>query len=162
MTFFKEDSVLLNDDDNKPQIKNNSLRELNHAISKLNRKLSESDISFGNLLAQAPVAMMLIKGSAFTTTMINDAMLELIGKDNSIVRKNLFEELPEFNGQPSANMLIETFHMGKAHSEHSNPVRLLRNGQLELRYFNFNYTLYVEDGVVAGVIDMAVRLLRRF
>lgn len=156
--IFKEDIAHLNHSNKNLKDKNKKLIELNNTISKLNRKLSESDISFGNLIAQAPVAMMLIKGSAFTITMINDAMLELIGKDYSIVGKNLFEELPELNGQPAANMLMETFHMGKKHSEHSNPVKLLRNGQLELRYFNFNYTPYIEDGVVTGVIDMAVEV----
>jgi len=155
---FKDDIAHLDHSNRNLEVKNKELIALNNTISILNRKLSESDISFSNLIAQAPVAMMLLKGNHLTVTMINDAMLELIGKDHSIIGKNLFEEFPELKGQPAADMLMETFHIGKAHSEHSNPVKLKRNDQLEQRYFNFNYTPFIEDGLITGVIDMAVEV----
>ncbi|WP_294225016.1 cell wall metabolism sensor histidine kinase WalK, partial [uncultured Chryseobacterium sp.] len=40
----------------------------------------------------------------------------------------------------------------------SNPVILNRDGQFEERYFTFNYTPFIEDGKVTGVIDMAVEV----
>ena len=155
---FKVDIENLDNSNKNLEIKNHELISLNNIISRLNRKLSESDISFKNLIAQAPVAIMLVRDSDFTVAMINDAMLEIIGKDHTIVGKQLFKELPELNGQSAANMLIETFKTGKTHSEHSNPVTLSRLGKLEERYFNFNYTPFIENGKVVGVIDMAVEV----
>lgn len=138
--------------------KNQKLKDLNDTITELNNKLSESDISFSNLIDQAPVAIMLLKGDRFVITMINDAMLELIEKDYSVIGKSLFEVLPELEGQPAAKMLIETFKSGKPNSDHSNPVLLNRSGQLEHGYFTFNYTPFIENGKVTGVIDMAVEV----
>ncbi|KAA0127268.1 PAS domain-containing protein [Chryseobacterium sp. SN22] len=138
--------------------RNQELKDLNDTITELNNKLSESDISFSNLIDQAPVAIMLLKGDRFVITMINDAMLKLIEKDHSVIGKPLFEVLPELEGQPAAKMLIETFKSGKPNSDHSNPVLLNRSGQLEHGYFTFNYTPFTENGKITGVIDMAVEV----
>ncbi|MFC4163943.1 ATP-binding protein [Epilithonimonas zeae] len=137
---------------------NNDLQNLNDTIVKLNEKLTTSEMSFRDLIMQAPVAMMLVKGDDYIVTMINVTMLELIGKDVSIVGKPLFEELPELKGQRAANMLVDTYEKGLRHSDEANPVTLNRNGQLEQGYFNFSYTPYVENGVVTGVIDMALEV----
>lgn len=135
---------------------NKELRELNDTIILLNTKISDSETSFVNLIAQAPVAMLLVKGDQFIITMINKPMLELLGKDKSIIGKPLFDELPELNGQQAAEMLVKTFEEGIAHSEISNPIMLNRNGNLEQGFFNFNYTPFIENGKVTGVINMAV------
>lgn len=137
---------------------NYELQNLNDTILKLNEKLTTSEMSFRDLIMQAPVAMMLVKGDDYIVTMINVAMLELINKDVSIVGKPLFEELPELKGQRAANMLIDTYEKGLRHSDEANPVTLKRNGHLEQGYFNFSYTPYVENGVVTGVIDMALEV----
>jgi len=138
--------------------RNNELQNLNDTILKLNEKLTASEMSFRDLIMQAPVAMMLVKGDDYIVTMINVAMLELIGKDVSIIGKPLFEELPELKGQRAANMLVDTYEKGLRHSDEANPVTLNRNGHLEQGYFNFSYTPYVENGVVTGVIDMALEV----
>ena len=135
---------------------NKELRELNDTIILLNTKISDSETSFINLIAQAPVAMLLVKGDHFIITMINKPMLELLGKDTGIIGKSLFDAIPELEGQQAAEMLVRTFEEGVAHSEISNPIMLNRNGNLEQGFFNFNYTPFIEDGKVTGVINMAV------
>lgn len=155
---FQDDITNLGDLNKNLTSKNQELKDLNDTITKLNNKLSESDISFSNLIDQAPVAIMLLKGDHFVINMINDAMLELIEKDHSVIGKSIFDVLPELKGQPAAEMLIETFRSGKPNSDHSNPVILKRSGQLEQGYFTFNYTPFIEDGKVTGIIDMAVEV----
>lgn len=153
------DSITRLDGSNKVlEYRNKELRALNDTITQLNGKLSETQASFTNLIAQAPVAMMLVKGDNFIVSMINRQMLELIGKDASIIGKPLFEELPELKGQKAADLLMKTFTEGKSISDYSNPVMLNRNGNLEEGFFNFSYTPYVENGKVTGVIDMAVEV----
>lgn len=154
-----QDSITRLDGSNKVlEDRNKELRALNDTITQLNGKLSESQDSFTSLIAQAPVAMMLVKGEDFIVSMINRQMLELIGKDASIIGRPLFEELPELKGQRASDMLIDTFRKGRSVSDYSNPVMLNRNGNMEEGFFNFSYTPYVEDGKVTGVIDIAVEV----
>lgn len=155
---FRDDIAVLGGSNKLLEERNNELGKLNQTILKLNDQLSDSETSFSTLIAQAPVAMMLVKGNDFIISMINLPMLELIGKDASIVGKPLFEELPELLGQHAANMLIQTYTQGFAHSDFSNPVTLNRDGKLNNGFFNFTYTPYIEDGKVTGVIDMAVEV----
>lgn len=137
---------------------NNELEELNKTIQQLNNKLTESEESFSHLIQQAPVATLLVKGENFKIQMINKSMLNLLGKDESIIGKKLFEVLPELQGQRAANMLVETFEKGISHHDFANPVFIHRHGNLEQGFFNFTYTPFIENGKVTGVIDMAMEV----
>lgn len=102
---YKEIGVL----NEEYQATNNSLEELSKQITKLNNELSErnetlmhTEAGFRRLIAQAPMPMMLLKGDRLVVETSNKAMLEIIGKDASIIGKSLFEEMPELVGQPAA------------------------------------------------------------
>lgn len=154
-----KDDLITSDNFNKfLEQRHNELLTLNNTILKLNEKLSDSETSFRNLIAQAPVAMMLVKGDDFVVTMINISMLKLIGKDASIVGKPLFDELPELKGQHAANMLVESYLKGVTRLDYSHPVTINRGGNSDSGFFNFTYTPYIENGKVTGVIDMAVEV----
>ncbi|MCX3264865.1 PAS domain-containing protein [Pedobacter agri] len=137
---------------------NIELKVLYDEVNKLNTKLYDSETGFKNLIAQAPVAILLVKGEDFIVTMINSPMLELIGKDESIIGKPLFKEIPELVGQDAAKKLIETYQDGQPRAESSSPVSLMRDGILTQGFFNFSYAPYMEDGKVTGVIDMALEV----
>lgn len=140
------------------EYRNQELQDLNDKVISLNQQLSESQKSFSNLIAQAPVAMMLVKGEHFIITMINANMLKLIGRDTSIIGKPLFEVMPELNGQPAANRLIETFNNQVTHLDYSNAVVINREGHFEEGYYNVSYTPFLENGINTGVINMAVEV----
>lgn len=144
------------------EARNQELKKLNDTINRLNIKITDSETSFVNLIAQAPVAMLLVKGDDFIVSLINQPMLDLIGKDVGIIGKPLFDELPELKGQQVADMLINTYKKGQQHSEFSNPVVLERNGKLEKGYYNFNYMPFIENGKITGVIDMATDVTPQF
>lgn len=135
---------------------NDRLNHLNEAVSSLNEKLTTSEMSFRDLITQSPVAMMLVKGSDYNVTLINAAMLDLLSTDITIIGKPLFKEFPELNGQKAADMLIDTYKSGVRHSDDAAPVVFKKDGKLEQCFFNFSYTPYVENGIVTGVINMAV------
>ncbi|MCX2575097.1 PAS domain-containing protein [Pedobacter sandarakinus] len=137
---------------------NLELISLNASINGLNERLRDSDAGFKNLIAQSPVAILLLKGENFIVTMINAPMLELLGKDESIIGKPLFKEMPELVGQPAAEKLIQTYKDAQPRAELASQVNLLRNGSLMEGFFNFSYAPYHEDGIVTGVIDMAVEV----
>lgn len=159
---FQDNISDLNHSNTGLEIRNKELKELNDTITRLNIKITDSETSFVNLIAQAPVAMLLVKGENFIVSLINQPMLNLIGKDAGIIGKPLFDELPELKGQEAADMLINTYKKGQPHAEFSNPVLLNRNGKLEKGYYNFNYMPFIEDGKITGVIDMATDVTPQF
>ncbi|RYY67009.1 MAG: PAS domain-containing protein, partial [Chitinophagaceae bacterium] len=157
-----EDLAILN---KEYQATNASLKQLNSAYNLLIKQLNENNITLGEsgksfraLIEQAPVAMMLVKGADLRIEMINAGMLELIGKDSSVTGKGLFEEMPELWGQPPAEMLFATFRTGKINRGESKQVNLYRNGELKACYFDFTYAPFLENGIVTGVIDIAVEV----
>ncbi len=137
---------------------NKELLIFNKQINTQNIRSMDGEDGLRTLIAQAPIAMMLVKGEDFIVTMANAPMLELLGRDEAIIGKPLFEELPELIGQPAANKLIATYKDGRERAQSSAPVTLQRNGKLEEGYFNFNYAPYIEGGRVTGVIDMALEV----
>lgn len=155
---FQSLNLKLNDYNSGLEQRNTDLVVLNNEISDLNTKLSDSEDGFRSLIAQAPIAMMLVKGEDFLVAMANGPMLELLGRDESIIGKPLFKQIPELIGQPAALKLIETYQHGRECAESYAPVTLRRNGKLEEGYFNFNYAPYIEGGKVVGVIDMALEV----
>lgn len=137
---------------------NLELSALNSSFEILNTRIVDSERSLRNLIAQAPIAIMLVKGDDFIVTMINPKMLELIGCGEEIIGKSLFKQIPELNGQYAANQLISTYQDGNPRGELSSPVMLMRNGEPYHGFFNFNYSPLIEQGKVTGVIDMALEV----
>jgi PAS domain S-box-containing protein len=131
---------------------------LHEDISTLSDKLKDNEIIFRELISQAPVAIMLIQGADHLIAMANDTMLELIGRDQRIIGKPLFEEFPELVGQAPAHKLIATYKDGKRRTESASAVSLVKNGHMEQRYFNYNFAPYFEGGKVIGVINIAMEV----
>lgn len=155
---YQQENQDLNSTNDSLEQSNSELKVLNSAITNLNNKLIDSESGFRNLIDQAPIAMLLVKGEDFVVAMINSPMLKLIGRDESIIGKPLFKEIPELLGQGAADKLIETFRDGSPRAESSSMVSLIRNGELTEGFFNFSYAPYIENGQVTGVIDMALEV----
>ncbi len=134
---------------------NDQLKHFNSTISKLTESLEVSEERFRDLIIQSPVAMMLLKGDDYTVKMVNNAMLKLMDKDVNIIGKSLFKEFPEFKGQKSAEMLVDTYKNGIMHSDNDAAITFRKSGKETLGYFNFSYAPYIENGVVTGVINIA-------
>ncbi|OJZ05740.1 ATP-binding protein [Sphingobacterium sp. 40-24] len=140
----------------EPHSQNDHLDNLNDTISLLHEKLTTSEMSFRDLFTQSPSAMMLVKGDDYEVTMVNMAMLELLGKDVAIIGKPLFQEFPEVSEQKVAQMLVETYTNGVGQSDNAALVKIEKDGLLTDCFFNFSYTPFIENGKISGVICMAV------
>ncbi|GAA4096362.1 ATP-binding protein [Mucilaginibacter panaciglaebae] len=144
---------------------NNNLLAVNHdllisneSINRLISRLQESEEDFKRLMAQAPVAILVFRGPAMVIEMANAPMLEILNKDESVIGKPLLEGLPELKGEHAANLLFDVFNTGKPLDGSEVPVRLIRNGELEIRYFNFSYQPLRDENHVIGVMDVAVEV----
>ncbi|MCF2444114.1 PAS domain-containing protein [Dyadobacter sp. CY345] len=119
------------------------------------KKLSESEAKLRTLMGKAPVAIGLLKGENFIIEEANPCILQVWGKDESVIGMPLIEGLPELAGQAYPEILANVYNSGVPYHGLESRVELIRNGQKEDVYFNFVYTPLFESETVTGIIIVA-------
>ena len=110
------------------------------------------------MIEQAPVAMGVLKGDDLVIETANDLLLELWGKDASVIGKALLKGLPEIVNQPFPELLYEVKATGEAYYGYAAPAKLKRNGFMDQCYFNFVYAPYYEENMLTGVQVVATEV----
>ena len=118
--------------------------------------LGESEKKFRNTVLQAPVGIMLLRGSTFIIETANKIFLDVIGKtEAAFIGMALFDILPEVKENVEA-VLINIFTTGELFNATEFPVPLKRFGITSLCYFNFScQVLKEDDGAFSGIIVIA-------
>ena len=130
-------------DINESKIKEQLIREKEHRIR--------------SIIEEADVATALYTGKEMRIEMANDAMIELWGKDHSVIGTTLHEALPELEGQPFHDLLQNVYRTGKTYWGKEDPVDLVIDNELKTGYFNFTYkALRDEKGEIYGILNMAI------
>jgi PAS domain S-box-containing protein len=137
---------------------NDELRLFNEEVSRLNTRLGESESDFRRLVDQSPVAILVFRGPEMIIDLANGPILEILGKDESIIGQALLEGMPELKGEPAVELLFDIYHKGISSDGHEVPVKMLRNGEVETRYFNFSYRPLKDNDRIIGVMDIAVEV----
>lgn len=124
-------------------------------ISKVQHGINSQN-QYYNLFLQTQVGIVIFKGPDLVIEMINDALLEIWGKDKRVVGLPLMEALPEIAGTAYPLLLKEVYDTGISHHAKEYSAYLVRNGQPELVHFNFVYQPFYEpDGTIGGVMAVA-------
>ena len=130
-------------DVHEDQVKEQVIRENEHRIR--------------SIVEQATVATAVYMGEEMKIELANDAMMNLWGKDRSVVGMTLRQALPELEGQPFHNLLQKVYNTGEIYWGKEDRVDLMRNGKMETGYYNFTYKpLRNEKGEIIGVLNMAL------
>ncbi|MCD0478760.1 PAS domain S-box protein [Chryseobacterium sp. LC2016-29] len=90
-------------------------------------------------LASSPAPTSIYSGENMVIHFANEGMLQLWGKDSSVIGKPLMEALPELEGQPFLELLQEVWRSGKTYSVSEAPAKLIINGEEVLDYFDYEY-----------------------
>lgn len=107
----------------------------------MNNYLGHS-ISVESLLTvfqQAPVALAFLKGEDFVIQAANPKILEVWGKDESVIGKPLIDGLPELKGQVFIGLLNRVFTTGIPYKGDEASVYLNREGVYGEYFFDFIY-----------------------
>lgn len=122
------------------------------------RKIAASEAKFRALMNAAPAAMVLFKGKEeMIIDSPNQALLDIIGRDESINGKPLFEAVPEMEGSESVKLIQQTFKTGKKHESYGRQVNIINNGVLTQNYYDVTYTpIFDSKGNVYAVLDTAI------
>lgn len=120
------------------------------------KRLAQSEENLRNTILKAPTAMCILKGPDQIIEIANHRMIELWGKDATVLNKPLIEALPEIEGQGFMELLHEVYTTGRTHTDYGVPVQLPRNGKVMEVYCNYVYQAYREtDDIITGIIVVA-------
>jgi PAS domain S-box-containing protein len=137
---------------------NNQLQISDVEIDRMKELLKESKANFRQLVEQAPVAIMVLIGEHMIIEVANQPMLDILHQDTRILGKPILQSMQELRGEPAVQLIFDVFRTGNGSDGAEVPVRMMHNGQSEIRYFNFSYRPLLEDGKIIGVMDLAVEV----
>lgn len=120
------------------------------------QKIEESERRFRSMVEQSPVALLVNKGEDLVFDVINQPMIDLIGKGNSVKGKSWREAIPELVGQPIVDRLYHTYRTGEEWVGNEVPITLEVDGTPQLRYYNLIYRPLIEEGQITGLLQSAV------
>jgi PAS domain S-box-containing protein len=134
----------------------NTIRDLDAHIRKQTDELSSSqrnvEKKLRNHFSHAPVAICILRGRDFIIELANDLYLQHVDKKADIVGKQLFDILPELEGQGIREMLNEVMNSGMLFTGNDIEVILIRNGIKETAYFDFVYKLLDDHEETPGIM----------
>lgn len=138
----------------------------NKALRDAEDRLRYSEERFRNMILQAPVAIGMLDGRELVIETANKSMLEIWGKDESVVGKPLIQALPELAGQQMIDAMQHVYDSSVAQYGSEILTRLQHDDQLEEAYFNFVYAPIRDDshrvnGVAVIAIDVTGQVLSR-
>jgi len=139
----------------KDNIEKSESAEAQQAVSETRIQLETSREWFKNMVHSSPVAMLITKGENMVFDVINNAMLNLIGRDSTVLGKPWFEAIPELVGQPVVDELFYAYRTGITHHVPGVGISLVKNGEPTLGYYDLTYTPLRENGQVVGLMQTA-------
>ncbi len=121
------------------------------------QEINKSELRFRSLVADAPFAIAVYETADLLITLANDVMINLWGKTKAVIGQKLAEALPELADQPFIPLLNVVYATGKTYHTAEQSARLLIDGRLQTRWYNFVYQpLRDGQGQVYAILNMAV------
>jgi PAS domain S-box-containing protein len=133
-----------------------SNRELENRVEERTHALAESESRFRAMVQQSPVPMLVTMGEAMVFTIINQPMLDLIGKDASVIGKPWHDAMPELEGQDIIGQLLDTYDSGLSWEGSEVPIIIYKSGTPELGFYNISYKPLIEGGETIGMLQSAI------
>ncbi|MFD1143402.1 ATP-binding protein [Larkinella insperata] len=124
----------------------------------LNQSRRQVEERLRNLVQQAPVAMLLVKGEALTIELINESMLELVQRQADILGKPLVDALPELRDQVLVERCRQVYQTGVSDQSWGLALPVQRGGQVQTGYFNVLLTPYYEGNAITGVLEICTEV----
>lgn len=132
--------------------------ELEDRVRDRVKDLVHSEERFRNMVNLAPVSMLITRGKNMIIEICNKPLITMVGKDETIIGKPLFDAVPELTGQPIEMKLRNTFLTGKTWRGIEEPVTILKEGVAVSGYFNVTYEPIMEGGDIVGLLQSAVEV----
>jgi len=125
-------------------------------MEKILAELKVAEERYRILFENIPGATAIYNGPELMIVMANPAMINMWGKDISVIGKTLPEAVPELQGQPFIGLLKNVFHTGETCSAKAAAAAIEVDGLLQTFYYDFTYrALRDANGNIEGIIHSA-------
>jgi len=125
-------------------ILNTAVNVTERVLSK--RKMQLSETRFRAVTEQSPIAIGFLYGKNLVIEIANDRILEIWGKDKSIIGLPIHKALPEIEGQGFLELLNEVYSTGLPYHGNDTLAKLNKNGTIRDVYVDFTYAPIKDDG----------------
>ncbi|MFD1771658.1 sensor histidine kinase [Sphingobacterium suaedae] len=109
-----------------------------------------------NILTQSPEATAVYDSPDLHIAFVNQAMLDIWGREDNIIGQTFGTVFPDFTEQGFTDLLLQVWHTGKTHRANDYPADITVQGYTETRYFDFEYKAVLdEDGHTVAILHTA-------
>lgn len=135
-----------------------AIEDITHQ-KQLQAKEQEHLEKFKNLVMQAPVAIMFLKGENYTVELANDFYLQLVEKAKDFVGKPIFESMPELKDQGIKELFDNVLKSGVPYQGEELELKIKRGQKSEQGFYNFVYQpMKDQDKTVSGIMVIATEV----
>ncbi|MFC5412667.1 PAS domain-containing protein [Larkinella bovis] len=122
----------------------------------IRQQLEESELFSRNVFFNSPVAKVVFVGEQMEVRTINENMLEMLGKDTSIIGLPFQQALPELVSSSLLGQIRQVYATGETAYQPEEKLNLVRSGKPYTGYFNFIYkALRNTAGIIYGIMVTA-------
>lgn len=123
------------------------------------KKLKESELFARNIIMNSEAAQIVWSGEAMVFEMVNEKMLEILGRDSSILGKPFMEAIPELKHTALMDRLRHVLFTGETYYQPEEMFVLMRYGKPHTGYYNYSYkALQNAAGENYGIICTALEV----
>jgi two-component system sensor histidine kinase VicK len=130
--------------------------ELENRVEQRTHALAESESRFRTMVEQSPVPMLVTMGEAMIFDIVNQPMLDLIGKDAAVIGMPWHDAMPELEGQDIMRQLLESYDAGESWEGSEVPIMIYKSGSPVLGFYNISYKPLTENGKTIGMLQSAI------
>ncbi|RIV18079.1 response regulator [Fibrisoma montanum] len=124
------------------------------ALVELSRSRQQAETRLRQLVQQAPVAMLLVKGEELIIELANQAVLNALEWRPEVLGTSLLTVMPELIGQDVVEQCRRVYQTGQPYHGWGVSMPVYRSGRLETAYFNVSCTPYYEGDDRTGVLQV--------
>lgn len=123
------------------------------------RKIEESELFSRSVFYNSPVAKMVFTGTDMIIKTVNEKMLAMLGRDESIIGKPFLEAIPELLSTPLLTRMVGVFQSGETYYQPEEKISLYRDGVNYHGYYNYIYKpLHDINGQIYGIMVTATEV----
>jgi PAS domain S-box-containing protein len=123
------------------------------------RKLEESELLNRSIFYNSPVAKLVFTGEQMLIQTVNENMLAILGRDESVVGKPFMEAMPELLDTPLMGRLLHVYATGETYVQPEEKLELVKFGSPYTGYYNYIYkALKNAAGTIYGVMVTATEV----
>lgn len=126
---------------------------------KSQEQLEESNLFARSIFENSPVAKAVYLGEEMIVDIVNQNMLKIMGRDQSIIGRSYLDILAEPERTQTAERLRRVYTTGETFSQPEEKIIVVRHGQPHIGYYSFTYKpLRNTTGEIYGIINTATEI----